>query len=88
MTTIPATPAVQVHLLPEMKDTRPEHPPMPDLWTIRYQEWGEDYRKNLVWHSRLLMFARLTAAEVEAEARQLITKGCRRVQIVKIGGDA
>jgi hypothetical protein len=66
---IPATPAVEVHLLPELKDTRPEPPPMPDLWTIRYQEWGQDYYKNFVWQPRLLMFARLTAAEVQAEAR-------------------
>lgn len=84
---IPATPAVDI--LPETIDTRPEPPKMPDLWIIRWQEWQDKVMYGSPhWHTCTSMFPIDSAARADKEAAELIADGARRVQIIKIGGDA
>jgi hypothetical protein len=87
MTTTPPIPAVDI--LPETTDTRPEPPKMPDLWIIRWQEWRDRVMYGSPrWETRTSMFPIDNAPCAENEAAVLVAKGARRVQVIKIGGDA
>jgi len=81
----------EITLLPESIDTRPPLPPIPTLWIVRWQEWvvgdGSAWRPT-GWVIRTSMFPHQSAIEATNEAAKCIQRGCRRIQIIKIDGDA
>ncbi len=84
-TPIPASSDVAVDILPETTDTRPEPPKMPDLWTVRSFMWLDG--PNAQWWP-MVWSGILSQEGAQETASRRMAHGDRRVQIIKIGGDA
>lgn len=70
-----------------VNDDRPPTPPMPTLWLCRYHGWTQYGNERPQWKPRTSMFARTSPLEIDKEAAELISKGHRNVQIIRIAGD-
>lgn len=77
-------PDPEVTIMPPTADPRPEPPPIPDLWAIRYCIW--EIGSPRFWQWRLsCTYWSVEAAQIHAE--RLLRRGYRGVQLVKIKGD-
>jgi hypothetical protein len=77
--------ATEVEIMPETTDTRPEPPKMPDLWTVRSFMWLDG--PNAQWWP-MVWSGILSQEGAQETASRRMAHGDRRVQIIKIGGDA
>lgn len=66
-------------------DNRPEPPKMPDLWVVRCFVW-DTYNKG-GWLP-MTFSSEVSEERANASAQHRIKECCRRVQVVKIAGDA
>lgn len=75
----------EITILPETTDPRPEPPKMPDLWVVRSLLWLDD---DCGWVPILSTSYRSEQSAQEAASRCVARGKYRRVQVIKIGGDA